>query len=111
MTNKKLVGGILAILLIFGALMIGCSSGNSLVGTWVGNPFGGPQWELTFGRDGSYTRTTEGSSSVSTGTYRIDGSRLIIDVPGRGPDIYDFEVKGNTLSLTQSGFTHTYTRK
>ena len=108
MKNRKNLLGILAMALVFGALLIGCSKSNPLIGTWSGSTMG-TESEITFGRDGSYTEKT-GGMSVS-GTYSVDGGKCSITVEGVGTIDYDFVVNGKELTYTFMGIPFTFTKK
>jgi len=108
MANKKNWLGILALVLVLGALMSGCSPQNPLVGTWVGSNYGFDS-EGTYSKDGTYTETTGGITT--TGTYTVEGNKCTITVEGIGSIDFDFEVNGNELTYTLMDMTFTYTRK
>ncbi len=59
-----------------------------LLGTWFGGLEGAPDRFLSFYVDGTYRFTREplegGGPSSVTGTYRVSGTRLTLDVPKRG---------------------------
>ena len=110
MFTKKNGLVILAIMLVLGivAANIHAQSNNQLIGTWVGNIAGAPV-VLTFDSNGSYTESAMGETM--TGTYTVEGNKIIIKSPGRNPIERDFELNENILNLTISGMKITFDRR
>ena len=109
MVIKRAWLGILAIILVFGVLISGCSVQNQIIGTWVGNTLG-IETELTFGRDGTYTERALGLNI--SGTYSIHGNRIIVNTALIGTITYDdVRIDGNRLFYTFMGTIFTYTRR
>ena len=110
MNNK--ISMFLVLSLILCASLIGCNiiQSNQIVGTWVNQGLFGIETELTFGRDGSYTERMGGLSI--TGTYSIDGNRIIVTTPLLGTVVYsNFRISGNRLSYTFMGTEYIFTRR
>ena len=108
MKNRKNLLGILAIMLVFGTLLIGCSSENAIVGTWVSDIMG-IQSETTYASDGTVTDVSMGMTT--TGTYVVKGKTVTVTYEGLPPTSFDFEVKGDTLTYSFMGMTFTAKRK
>jgi len=108
MKNKRLFMGIMAMFLVFCALLIGCSAKNPLVGTWIGSDFG-IESELIFKKDGTFTEKALGLTV--DGTYSVNGKTLTINNEMIGTISYDFEINGNILSYSYMGMDFTYTKK
>jgi hypothetical protein len=101
MTNKKMVLGTLAVVLVFGAVLTGCGQGAKLIGTYtVSNDEG----------DESFLRTIEfvdntivkvglgmmGYLVENTGEYKVSGNKVTITVDG---SLLLFEIMENGKRL------------
>jgi len=110
MANKKILLGMLVLVLLFGMTVVGCG-GGSIIGTWVSDE--NPRREISFskGRDkgtGVYMYYDDGSPGPRF-DYSIKGNTLTI-IPMRGD--YTYSVKGNKLTLVdRDNNSRTYTRK
>ena len=109
MVTKKTGLILVAVMLVFAAAAIHAQSNNQLVGTWVGS-LAGAEIRVVFGSDGAYTETALGETA--TGTYTIQGSKVIIKFSGiADPKEYDYELNGNTLNLTIMGTKIAFTKR
>jgi len=101
MANKKIWLGMLVILLILGATIIGCGTG-SLNGTWVTEDGRG---EIKFS-SGRFEYIQDGDP-YKDGTYTTSGNKLTLQ--GESPVTYS--VKGNKLTFYYEASTQTLIRK
>lgn len=89
----------LVLAVVMAAAFIGCGSSKSkIVGKWNRTEGWGFEY-LEFFSDGTYTS----NSSNYEGDYSIDGDRLKLSGFMAEAKVYTFKIKGNTLSLYESG--------
>jgi len=106
---KVVVIVLIAIFVVMGTVFIVTSfSGSSIVGTWAAyNSFSGYNLEMTFHRDGSFSSSDGGGTS---GTYFTTNNQLMLFINQRDV-VYDYSIRGNTLTLTINGRSVTLLRR
>lgn len=110
MKKYEITFRIFSMLVICLLLISGCSTKQILVGKWQNEQSGEI---LEFFKDGTITMTTSGMSL--TGSYAIlDATNLKITLSGLfsigGPQVYEYSVSGNILTLTIYGVASQYTK-
>lgn len=94
---RKNVEIILLISLILSLFLIGCTTSNSIVGSWFEKD--GTHW-YTFREDGSF----QGPDSWDTGSWEIkDGKLIIYHDSGFSQTYIKFDVNGDVLTLEAPG--------
>jgi len=115
----KIMSLMLAIMMV-AVLFVGCGSGeggNSIVGKWsYTEEAEGVKVELVYEfkangdlKMASYVGGEEAASME--GTYKVEGSQIIVTIEGEEQDPTDFVVKGNKLTLTENDDEIVLTRK
>ena len=75
------------------AMLAACGSSSAIVGEWEGS---GRVSELEFFSDGTYTS----SDANHSGSYSIDGNRIRLSGLLASDWVCDFNISGNTLTLS-----------
>ena len=115
----KIMSLVLAIMMV-AVLFVGCGGGeggNSIVGKWsYTEEAEGVKVELVYEfkangdlKMASYVGSEEAASME--GTYKVEGSQIIVTIEGEEQDPTDFVVKGNKLTLTENDDEIVLTRK
>ncbi len=106
-TNKKY--GILvlvAVVIIIGASFIFTSGGSSIVGTWESED----GYAVMFGNNGALSDSSNQFSPATT--YSVDNGKLhIIDSLTGRHEVFGIRRSGNTLILSQDGYSTTLTKR
>ena len=86
------------------------SDGNDLVGVWEYTNSAGTVTTYEYMADGRFRLGTSGGALE--GTYKIDGNKLMITIPGVSADETNYKVNGNTLTIIyKDGTVVVFTRR
>ena len=88
---------ILLVVIVAGFTLVACSSGDSLVGTWVSR--GGGENRIIFLADGTGEQTN--LRTGFTNEFRwTEGARIpFVLLEALGTELYEYEINGDTLIL------------
>ena len=108
MTNKKYLVGILAMVLVFGILVVGCDNGTTSGngGTTQTNNFTGTNWgsgseTLSFSSATAWSATLVTNPVITvSGTYTFSGNVATLTITTGGTGSGTATISGNSISLT-----------
>lgn len=124
---KKIISGMMALLLCFTLAACTTGSGTNITGTWKEETAAGTDqsdYQLTFKEDGSFEeriepKSDQASSTTVSGKYTVDSGRIKLEVTGfsgggmeaenlmnlgSGSNVVErqYEIKGKTLYLYEN---------